>query len=183
MHAQLYGRPQVDAKGEPVTTDENEDGDKFEGGGLGARFTLWRDVLIDGKPWLVGGKSPLVPESRVTAKYAGRRRRFGPMDLSERRRRRNENESQCQGRRSLGLVAAALGGRRSKSANALVAQLPAGSVSDSSRRGAADAEVQHEFQRGQFTGRILRGPRQCADAVRVRFAHHQRLSGGRRAGA
>ncbi len=71
MHAQLYGRPQVDAKGEVVTTDENEDGDKFPGGGLGERFTLWHDVLLDGQPWLAGGKSPLVPENRVTAKYPG----------------------------------------------------------------------------------------------------------------
>ncbi|HEY2826404.1 MAG TPA: c-type cytochrome, partial [Pirellulales bacterium] len=72
LHAQLYGRPLVDAKGEPVTTDENEEGDKFDGGGLGERFALWRDVLLDGKSWLVGSKNPLVPQNRVTAQYSGR---------------------------------------------------------------------------------------------------------------
>jgi hypothetical protein len=72
LHAQLYGRPLVDAKGEIVQTDENEEGDKFEGGGMGVRFALWRDVLLDGKTWLVGSKNPLVPENRVTAKFAGR---------------------------------------------------------------------------------------------------------------
>ena len=36
------------------------------------RFVLWRDMLLEGKPWLVGGKNPLVPENRVTAKYSGR---------------------------------------------------------------------------------------------------------------
>jgi cbb3-type cytochrome oxidase cytochrome c subunit len=72
LHAQLYGRPLVDGKGEVVSTDENEDGDKFEGGGLGDRFVLWRDILLDGKAWLVGSKNPLVPENRVTAKFSGR---------------------------------------------------------------------------------------------------------------
>ncbi|HTQ37525.1 MAG TPA: c-type cytochrome [Pirellulales bacterium] len=72
LHAQLYGRPVVDAKGEVATTDENEDGDKFEGGGLGERFTLWHDTLLDGKAWLVGSKNPLVPDNCVTAKFSGR---------------------------------------------------------------------------------------------------------------
>jgi cytochrome c551/c552 len=72
LHAQIYGRPLVDGKGEVVATDENEEGDKFEGGGMGDRFVLWRDVLLDGKSWLVGSKNPLVPENRVTAKHSGR---------------------------------------------------------------------------------------------------------------
>ncbi|HZZ30022.1 MAG TPA: c-type cytochrome [Pirellulales bacterium] len=72
LHAQLYGRPQVDAKGEIATTDENEEGDKFEGGGLGERFVLWQDMLLNGKTWLVGSKNPLVPENSVTAKFSGR---------------------------------------------------------------------------------------------------------------
>ena len=72
MHAQLYGRPMVNEKGEPATTEENEEGDPFDGGGVGVRFTLWRDMLLAGQPWLVGGKMPLVPENRVTAKFAGR---------------------------------------------------------------------------------------------------------------
>ncbi len=72
FHAQLYGRPMVSATGEPATTDENEAGDPFEGGGVGVRFTLWRDVLLEGKPWIVGAKNPLVPENRIEAKFSGR---------------------------------------------------------------------------------------------------------------
>jgi mono/diheme cytochrome c family protein len=72
FHAQLYGRPLVTATGELATTDESESGDPFEGGGLGVRFALWRDVLLEGKPWLVGAKNPLVPQNRLEAKYAGR---------------------------------------------------------------------------------------------------------------
>ncbi len=71
LHVQLYGAPQVDAKGNIATTDENEEGDPFEVGGNGGRFILWKDVLIDGTPWLMGAKNPLVPEKRVTAKYNG----------------------------------------------------------------------------------------------------------------
>jgi hypothetical protein len=33
---------------------------------------LWKDVLLEGKPWLVGAKNPLVPENRVVAQHAGR---------------------------------------------------------------------------------------------------------------
>ncbi len=72
LHAQLYGRPLMDAKGEVVRTDENEEGDPFEAGGSAVRFVLWRDVLLGGNAWLVGSKNPLVPENRVLAKYAGR---------------------------------------------------------------------------------------------------------------
>ena len=82
LHVQLYGLPQVDAKGNSPTTDENEEGDPFEVGGAGARFILWRDVLIDGKPWLVGAKNPLVPENRVTRSIAGRGGDLGSLDLS-----------------------------------------------------------------------------------------------------
>jgi mono/diheme cytochrome c family protein len=72
IRAQLYGTPLAGADGKPVTTDENEDGDAFAGGGVGVRFVLWRDTLLDGKPWLVGAKNPLVPESTVVARHEGR---------------------------------------------------------------------------------------------------------------
>jgi len=61
LRTQLYGQPLWNAKGDAVTSDENEEGDPFPGGGFGTRFVLWRDTLIDGKPWLVGAKNPLVP--------------------------------------------------------------------------------------------------------------------------
>jgi cbb3-type cytochrome oxidase cytochrome c subunit len=72
LRGQLYGQPLVNEKGQPATQSENEEGDEFEGGGLGVRFVLWRDTLLNGKPWLVGGKMPLVPENRVTKEYPGR---------------------------------------------------------------------------------------------------------------
>jgi len=72
LHGQLYGQPIVNEKGLPATQTENEEGDEFEGGGTGVRFVLWHDTLLNGKPWLIGGKMPLVPENRVTKQYAGR---------------------------------------------------------------------------------------------------------------
>jgi hypothetical protein len=72
LHGQLYGQPLVNDKGQPATQSENEEGDEFEGGGLGVRFVLWHDTLLNGKPWLIGSKMPLVPDNRVTKQYPGR---------------------------------------------------------------------------------------------------------------
>ncbi|MCC7085094.1 MAG: c-type cytochrome [Pirellulales bacterium] len=71
FHARLYGHPAVDAKGQPITYDEDEEGEKFPGGTVANPFVLWENALIEGKPWLVGGKNPRVPIDRVT-KYPGR---------------------------------------------------------------------------------------------------------------
>jgi hypothetical protein len=70
VQAQIRGRPLVDGKGAAEVVDLDEK--LFPEGGTGVRFELWEDVLLDGAPWLVGGKMPVIPDSRITAHYKGR---------------------------------------------------------------------------------------------------------------
>ncbi len=165
LHAQLYGRPLMDAKGEVVRTDENEEGDPFEAGGSAVRFVLWRDVLLDGKAWLVGSKNPLVPESRVTAKNPGRGGDLGrwiyPAVVSD-ELKVNPN---AKAEEAWGWLPPPLVGEGKKVQTRWAARFSAGAVSDSPGRRAADAEVQYELERCNGIGRLFRGKRQCAGAV------------------
>jgi hypothetical protein len=70
VQGRIYGRPLVDGKGQSEVVDLDEK--LFPEGGTGVRFELWQDVLLDGAPWLVGGKMPVIPDSRVTAEFDGR---------------------------------------------------------------------------------------------------------------
>ena len=132
---------------------------------MGDRFALWRDVLLDGKAWLVGSKNPLVPENRVTAKFAGRGGDLGrwiyPAVVSD-EQKINPN---AKAEEAWGWLPPPLVGEGKESANALAARFPAGAVSDSAGGRAANAEVQHELERCDVAGRFLCGPRRCSGAV------------------
>ena len=68
----------------------------------------------------------------IEKRYPPHGRLPGPAGLSGRGGRGEEDQSERQARRSLGLVAAAAGGRRPQGADRVAAQLPARSVPDSS---------------------------------------------------
>jgi hypothetical protein len=72
LQARINGRPLVDGKGQEEIVDLDEK--LFPEGGTGKRFELWHDVLLDGAPWLVGGKMPVIPDVRTDPKrqYPGR---------------------------------------------------------------------------------------------------------------
>ena len=122
------------------------------------RFVLWRDVLLEGKPWLVGAKNPLVPENRVEAKYAGRGGDLGrwiyPVVVAD-ELKVNPNAKAEEG---WGWLPPPLIGEGKKVQTKWLHDFLLDPMADPPRGGAADAEIQHEFGRIEQAGRFLCRP-------------------------
>jgi cytochrome c551/c552 len=83
LHASVHGEPVIDeATGEkswvdedfsPITPEELREAEAEEGEAIPVfyRFTLWRDALLNGEPWLRGVSELLIPANRETYGPAG----------------------------------------------------------------------------------------------------------------
>ena len=131
------------------------------------QFMLFQNTLVDGQPRLIGAQNLRVAAGSDHSAISAAGGRFGADAVPGRRGRRSEDQSGIAqpGDASLGLAAAAAGGRRAKSADRLAARFPDGSVPDPAGRRAADAEVQHVVGGGQHAGALFRRPRRRGISV------------------
>ncbi len=145
-----------------------------------SRFGVIRCLPV--RPWLVGGKMPLVPRESRHGEVRRPWRRFGTLDYptvvaDEQKVNPNAKADEAWGWLPPPLVGE---GKKCKPSGCTTS---CWSRSKFVRRRAADAEIQYEFARSKPARELLRCARRRAGAVRIRRSHEQRLPVDRRSQA